>query len=269
MSDQACSVQNATPVNTEVDLTAMEYTDVLSIEQLYDDIVQKHTEEDPQIMPWPMAEVGDEKLVIPTTEDGKIIIFSLSASNLHEISDQYVPVIRVPHETSQATTVPIHVCIDEDTAKVMRAFDVHLKGAYRNLMPHNHCQAWAPLVKTTNSGGKVITMEIVLDNSDAPTQILILKPGGTVVEGEGSEFLLNQIGSIENLKNYMCNPIAEFSWILYLEAEGYHRLRVKLHSIFLRKKPGQEPALKRFKIAGQKLETLMEKNRLIQLASAF
>ena len=111
-------------------------------------------------------------------------------------------------------------------------------------------------------------MEIVLDSSEAPTQILILKPGGTVVEGEGSEFLISQIGSVENLRDYMCNPVAEFSWIWFRAEDGYHRLRVKLHSVLLKKKQ-LEPPVKRLKMDSQKLQALKDKHHLVQLDSAF
>ncbi len=262
MSEEAFTPQS---VDSSIS-AAMEYTDVLSVEQLRS-LVEQHTNVDPHIVPLPLAKAGGQELVAPTTAGAKIIVFSLSAEDLHDISDKYTFEVRVPHATSKATSAAVHICINEETAKVMKAFDVHLKNAYRKLMPTRTIEAWAPLVKEAPDGHNTIAMELVLDRSEAPTQILILKPGGTVVEGEGFEFLRSQIGDVKNLKDYTCNPIAEFSWILFRHEDGYHRLRVKLHSILLKKKQ-LEPPLKRLKMDGRRLQALKDKHCLLQLDSS-
>ena len=78
------------------------------------------------------------------------------------------------------------------------------------------CAACVPLVKSTSDGKSVLAADMVLDNSDVPTQIIFIKPDKTTVEGYGSEFLLQQLsGEITNLKEYSCNPTMEFAWMLF------------------------------------------------------
>ncbi len=242
-------------------LQAMKYTDVLSMTELKESI--------PQIEVRALAtSPNGEELIAPTDADGNLMVFELSTDSFHEISEHYVPVIREPHESSVATSVPLHVRIDEATAEIVKSMSSNVVKKYRAMMPRDHCPVWTPLVKTSANGELSITVDVVLDNSDVPTQIIFIKPDKTVVEGSGSEFLLEHIGNIENLKDYTCNPTTELSWILFWPRENAHRLRMKVHSIVLKKKD-REPPLKRLKISANKLEVLMRSAELPRLTSSF
>lgn len=246
--------------------SAMEYTSVFSIAKLRECLAQKDAHGNAQIIAVPLAKMGGETLAAPVTADGKLILFQLSPDDLHDISGKYRPEIRCPHDSSKVASVAIHIALDEHVAGVIKAFDEHIKKSFRAL-PGSNCPAWAGLVKEAADGTKTLPMEVVLDDSEVPTQILFIK-GNTAIEGEGSEFLLSQIGSLENLKDYQCGPIAEFSWILLSEEEGYHRLRVKVHSVVLKKKQLERP-LKRLKMSEGQLHAYLAKHGLPELEDAF
>lgn len=284
MPDEAFTSQTDFP-NTFVESlyldTAMEYTPVLSIAQLHELATQPRSGEADKIQVQPMGLVVcsdglHERLFAPMTMDGKKVVFELSANMFHDISEQHSLVIQEPHHTSRATSVPIHVHINEDAGSALKKFDDYVKRSFRNYLKGNkqkllseeqpentmksvvECAACIPLVKSTADGKHVLAADIILDNSKVPTQIIFVKPDKTTVEGYGSEFLIQQLGGeISNLKDYSCNPTMEFAWMLFKEADNAYRLRVKVHSIVLKAKV-KEPPMKRLKISSGKLAGLVE-----------
>ena len=285
MLNEAVSSQTDLPttlVETLAPETAMDYTHSLSIAELTELATQPRRGEADKIQVQPVglvlgADGLRERLFAPTTMDGKKIVFELSANMFHDISEHHAPAVQEPHHTSRATSVPIHIHLNDEAAGVLKKFDDYVKWSFRNYLKSNkqkllsegecpqsamksvvECAACVPLVKSTSDGKNVMAADMVLDNSDVPTQIIFIKPDKTTVEGYGSEFLLQQLsGEIANLKEYSCNPTMEFAWMLFKEADNAYRLRVKVHSIVLKAKI-REPPTKRLKISSGKLAGLIE-----------
>ena len=253
---------------------AMEYTKDLSLEELKQLVADKKvivrpiavfTGEVVEIVDSDETLPADHKLVAPTTLAGEKIVFELSWDTSHSISDQYDHVIGAPHETSNAQSVAMHINLNDEASDVLNALDEYVKKMYRGAQV---CKSWIPLVKTTFSGEKVLTVDIVLDNSEAATQLLIMQEDMTMLEGSGSDFLTTAIGGVENLKDYTCNPTLELAWVMFRVNENAHRLRVKVHAIILKKKV-KKAAMRVRKMSSAKIEAFTKSNALIRLTSSF
>ena len=206
-----------------------------------------------------------QELVAPVTLDGEKLLFELSDANMHDISEDHDINIRAPHDTSKSQCIPLHIIVNEELAKVLDFVDERVKKGYRVI--NDDCPSWLSLVKTSFTGNKVLMVDVVLDNSDASTQMLIMK-NDQLLEGSGKDFLDENIGGVQNLKDYTCNPVLELAWIMHRDCDGAHRLRVKTHSIMLKKKV-KEPAMKRMKMSGAKMNQLLASHRLTRVANTF
>jgi hypothetical protein len=240
---------------------AMEYTNVLSLQQLQ----TLFSKEGVQVKAVAVHANTEEELIAPVTQDGKKILFELSALKFHDISEQHDLPIRSPHDTSEALAVPLHIVVSAEDAEILDAIDLSIKADYREL---EECPAWIPMVKTSFTGDKVLMVDVVLDQSDVSTQILLMKSDNTMVEGSGVDFLNLHIGGVANLKDYCCNPIMELAWIMRRETENAHRLRIRTHSIVLKQKL-KEPPSKRMKTSQSKIDALLDAHRLVRLTNSF
>ena len=245
----------------------MEYTSVLPICKLQELI------EDKKVLLQKFGIISlpginrDEELVAPTVE-GKKILFELTTSNFHDISEQFDHEICTFHQTSQAKSLAIYICLSKQATFALDTVDNFVKSEYRSKIAlKKSCPMWFPLVKLSMTDESVLSVDVVLDNSDAPTQILILNTDKSIVEGSGSEFLLENIGGLENIKDYTCNPVLELTWVLRHESLESHRLSIKAHSILLKKKV-KEPPMKRFKMSIEKIEALKQNKLLIFTSSS-
>jgi hypothetical protein len=96
---------------------------------------------------------------------------------------------------------------------------------------------------------------------------MFLNPDSSLVEGSGAQFLTGEIGHLQNLTDYTCNPILELAWILHREEEGGHRLRMKVHSVMFKKKA--RVGLTSLKMKASKVAALVESSRLTKLKMSF
>ena len=151
---------------------------------------------------------------------------------------------------------------------ILNAVDIAVKTAYRENEHFPACPAWIPMVKTSCNGDKVLMVDVVLDNSDCSTQLLLMKADNTIVEGSGVEFLDTHIGGVENLKEYCCVPTLELAWVMWRESDNAHRLRIRMHSMIFKLK-SKEPPAKRMKMSQSKIDAVVNAHRLISLTNSF
>lgn len=243
----------------------MEYTSVLSLRELTQLFLQSKI----LVKPVGIHAPSSKEVIAPVTQEGKKILFELSVDQFHHLSEEHDFILRASHpEFADAVMgVPLHLNLVPSEAEVLNDVDENVKDLLRGknddwsayaCLPD--CPVWNHLVRESATEKKVFSAELVLDGSEAPTNLMFLKPDGSLTEGSGSQFLLDEIGSLQNLKDYACNPTLELAWILRNEAEGGHRLRLKVHAVMFKKK--LEEGLKTFKMSRGKVAALVESARL-------
>lgn len=238
--------------DVEVDSEAMEATSVLSLPQL--------SEQEWQVKAVAVLEDTGEALFAPTTAEGQKCNFELSPDEFHELSGDHDYILRDSHHGIQG--LPLHIVVGDEDAEILDAVDEDVKKLYR--MVTRAKGAWNHLVKTSTSGKKVFAAELILEGGEHPTEIIIMKPGHEDVIGHGADFLITQIGNFQNLEDYLCNPILEFSWILGTCESGF-RLRLKAHSVVLKKKFKSVPPTTSL----GKRQALRDNNRLTKIKKVY
>ncbi len=265
---QSCASSN--PLGLNDSLEAMEYTDVLSLQQMTQLFLQNKV----VVKPVAILEASAQELIAPVTKEGRKILFELSVDQFHNLSEEHDFTLRAAHETTEAMGAPLHITLEKEAAEALDAVDDSVKDLLRSrnddaeaygTLPE--CPIWNHMVKESPSEKKVISAEMVLEGSEAPSNLMFLKPDSTLVEGTGIQFLTGEIGHLQNLKDYSCNPILELAWILHREAEGGHRLRMKVHSVMFKKKV--KAGLASFKMNSRKVAALVEGSRLTKLKVSF
>jgi hypothetical protein len=284
MTFAAFPVEAVVPRQEPLPLHAnMEYTNVLSLERL-EQLFTANEDVFVSVKSTALHAPTLEELYAPMTSKGQKILFELSEASFHAISDEHDLPVRVPHSSSTSEAIPIHIVLNAEEDRILDLVDEDVKKDFREEMEaelqrkcfddkefkkqREKLVSWFPLVKTSFGGRKVLMTDLVL-GGEAPTQLLLLKNRGSQhVEGEGTEFLKSHIGEIGNLKDYECNPVLEMAWVMFRESENAYRLRVKIHSLMLRKKV-EGPPLKRMKMSASKIKALCEANRLVSLTNTF
>ena len=266
LTDQACSLHSSSCVE------AMNYTDVLRFEDL-------------QRVRFEVKDVAvhvssGQRFAAPVTARNQKILFELSHTSFHDISDQHDVVVRPPHDSSESQAIPLHIVVNAEAAESLDKIDRLVKDRFREHLKigraewaaegglMEECPSWIPLVKTSSNNMKVMMADAVLGNSDVATEMLLLKPDGTVVEGTGIDFVNSQLGGLDNLQNYSCNPILELAWIMHRETENAHRLRVRIHSIMFKEKV-RGPPLKRIRMDPSKIQRMIAESCITPVGNTF
>lgn len=183
----------------------------------------------------PTRSEGEEEELAAPLLDGYKVSFHLGDLKMSQICELYNLTVDTPHD--HCKMLVLHLVLDEEQVVQLKGIDEAVKVAYRETTA---AMQWIGLVRTYR-GVKTLPVDLLLE-AEAPTQIWFNTPSG-VVEGQGLDFLLQHIGSVDELKGYACNVVLEFDWITRKD-ESY-RQRVKVHSAAFKKKMPANRTLKR------------------------
>ena len=184
-----------------------------------------------------------------------------NAKMLLKLGDAWAPIkagfVLEPEEAFPGeglTVFGLPVVLSQSHSSVLKKLDAQCRDQYRrDLMKSDKLLSWHPAVRTTHA-----VLHLALSTAELPSRIQVIDASGVRHKGYGLEFLLEHVGSISEIGDWVCMPVIVEPHIIRTNL-AYDKRDSKLimlvHDIVFKKNSAKR---KRFELPDAEVDRLVE-----------
>lgn len=216
----------------ETSPAAMAPTRVLSFAEVKNELIS--------VVPWRVLEDGTE-LDAPRFDEKPLLLDFTEGRDAWlraKAGIDYVGLLKKHHFSSETVACKVLLELSEEMAENVSELDKKIM--HRTMRADDVASSktgfnWMPMMRTETA----VMANIVLEGSDAPTQLCFIGDDGSVQQGVGLEFFKTQLGD-SKLEDFSCKVWAEMQFIDVQSEMMRKTVVVKVHSMALAKTPKEE-----------------------------
>ena len=184
-----------------------------------------------------------------------------NAKMLLKLDDAWAPIkagfVLEPEEAFPGeglTVFGLPVVLSESYSSVLKKLDMHCRDEFRKgFMKTDKLLSWHPAVRATHA-----VLHLALRTAELPSRIQVIDASGVRHKGYGLEFLLEHVGSISEIGDWVCMPVIVEPHIIRTNMADDKRdskLIMLVHDIVFKKNSAKR---KRFELPDAEVDRLVE-----------